>query len=82
MRRMGRVWVMENGKPAMAMFRTGPSDGRMTQILPLDQLPNFARMQNGNGEANPMAEEFKKAMERKLEAGTAVIVDSETQQKK
>lgn len=79
-RRMGRVWIMEEGKPALVMFRPGASDGRMTQVLPLQQMPNFARA-NGNG--NPaMAEEMKKATERKLDKGTAVIVDSETQAKK
>ena len=31
--RMGRVWVLEDGKPALAMFRPGATDGRMTQVL-------------------------------------------------
>ena len=82
MRRMGRAWVLEDGKPVMAMFRTGSSDGRMTQILPVQQPPNFAAMNGGNGEANPMAEQFKQALERKLDVGTPVIVDSEIQRKK
>jgi HlyD family secretion protein len=84
-RRMSRAWIMEDGKPVLAMFRSGPSDGRMTQILPLDRQPDLARTNrpnaNGNGNA-AVAEELKKATQRKLDKGTAVIVDSETQQKK
>jgi HlyD family secretion protein len=74
-RRMGRAWVLENGKPEMAMFRPGATDGRMTQVLPLQQQPNFARL----GNADPALEErMKKAFERKLEPGTHVITDAET----
>lgn len=80
-RRMGRVWILEDGKPAMVMFRPGTTDGRMTQVLPLQQMPNAPRGPNGEGNA-AMAEELKKAAERKLEKGTAVIVDSEIQAKK
>ncbi len=74
-RRMGRAWVLENGKPAMVMFKPGATDGRFTQVLPLDEAPNMARMNNAPPE---MVERMKKAMERKLEPGTAVIVDTET----
>ena len=77
MRKIGRVWVLENGKPALAMFQSGATDGRMTQVLPLGEMPNLGRMA-----AQPeMAERMKKARERKLEPGTAVIVDAETQKK-
>jgi HlyD family secretion protein len=72
-RRMGRAWVLENGKPELVVFRPGATDGRMTQVLPLDALPNnFARANDA------MAERFQKAMQRKLEPGTKVVVDAET----
>lgn len=72
-RRMGRAWVLENGKPELVVFRPGATDGRMTQVLPLDGVPNnFARANDA------MAQRFQKAMERKLEPGTKVIVDAET----
>lgn len=80
-RRMGRAWLMEDGKPALVMFRPGATDGRSTQVLPLQQMPDFARM--GARSGNPaMAEQFEKAAQRKLEPGTPVIVDSEILQKK
>lgn len=69
-RRMGRAWLVEGGKPVLVLFRPGATDGRMTEVLPLD--PKATR-------AGPMAndENFKKALERKLEPGTKVIVDAE-----
>lgn len=73
-RRMGRAWVVEDGKPALVMFRPGATDGRVTQVLPIDTPPNMARMANAPPEA---VERMKKAMERKLEPGTQVIVDAE-----
>ncbi len=76
-RRMGRAWVLENGKPALAIFKPGATDGRMTQVLPLEGLPNLGRMAS-EPEA---AERFKQAMERKLEPGTAVIVDAQMPKK-
>jgi HlyD family secretion protein len=71
-RRLGRAWIIEDGKPALVLFKPGPTDGRVTQVLPLARAPN-------GGGAGPMAnnEVFKKAMERKLEPGTKVIVDEE-----
>lgn len=72
-RRIGRAWVMEDGKPALVMFRTGASDGRMTQVLPMGENANLGRMASN--------EDVKKAMERKLEPGTAVIIDEQTPQK-
>ena len=77
MRRIGRVWVLEEGKPALAMFRPGATDGRFTQVLPLGEMPNFGRM-GTQAEGN---EEFKKARERKIDVGTKVIVDAETKAK-
>lgn len=86
MRRFGRAWIMENGKPALVMFRQGATDGRFTQVLELGDMPNFGRMGNqgaaGNQNQNSqMADEFRKARERKIEPGTAVIVDSQTKSK-
>ena len=78
-RRMARAWIIENGKPAMAMFRAGPTDGRMTQVLPLPDMPDDAqRMQNMPPE---VAQRIKEARARKLEPGSAVIVDAETPKK-
>jgi HlyD family secretion protein len=82
-RRMGRAYVLENGKPALVMFRAGATDGRMTQVLPVERPPNApeggnVRMGGGNGNAPPGIdpEEMRKAFERKLEPGTKVITDS------
>jgi HlyD family secretion protein len=74
--RMGRVWVLEDGKPALAIFRPGPTDGRFTQVLPRGQAPAGARQ-------GPMAndERFKEALERKIEPGVKVIVDEEAAKK-
>lgn len=77
MNRIGRIWVLENGKPALAMFRPGATDGRSTQVLPLGEMPNFGRV----GSQNEGNEEFQKARERKIEVGTKVITDSETKTK-
>jgi HlyD family secretion protein len=75
--RMGRVWVIEDGKPALAIFKPGATDGRMTQVLPRGEKPN------GGGRQGPMAndEKFKKALERKIEPGVKVIVDEEAPKK-
>jgi HlyD family secretion protein len=70
--RMGRVWVIEDGKPALAIFRPGATDGRMTQVLERGQLPAGGRM---GALAND--EKFKQALERKVEPGVKVIVDEE-----
>ncbi|MFL6575868.1 MAG: efflux RND transporter periplasmic adaptor subunit, partial [Povalibacter sp.] len=78
-RRMGRAWILENGKPALVMFRPGATDGRMTQVLPLNDAANFTdRMKNAPPE---VVERMKQAMARKLESGTPVIVDAETPKK-
>ncbi|MFC4310333.1 efflux RND transporter periplasmic adaptor subunit [Steroidobacter flavus] len=83
-RRLGRAYILENGKPALVMFRAGATDGRMTQVLPFERPPNAPegggapRMGGGNGNAPPGVdpEEMKKAFERKLEPGTKVVTDS------
>ncbi|WP_129641422.1 efflux RND transporter periplasmic adaptor subunit [Peristeroidobacter agariperforans] len=84
-RRMGRAYILEDGKPALVMFRAGATDGRMTQVLPFERPPNApeggaVRMGGGNGNAPPgmTPEEMQKAFERKLEPGTQVITDSGT----
>jgi HlyD family secretion protein len=76
-RRPGRVWIIENGKPELAMFRVGATDGRMTQVLEMAQRPN-------SGRVNPQIadERIRKAFERKLTPGTEVIVDTETAKRK
>jgi HlyD family secretion protein len=75
--RMGRVWVIEDGKPALAIFKPGATDGRFTQVLPRGERPNGGRQ--GGAMAND--EKFKQALERKLEPGVKVIVDEETPKK-
>lgn len=76
-RRMGRAWIVEGGKPALVVFRSGATDGRFTQVLERGSMPNGARL------TGPMAndETFKKALERKLEPGMKVIVDEEAPKK-
>ena len=74
--RMGRVWVLEDGKPALAMFKPGSTDGRMTQVLPLGPMPAGGRMATMAND-----EKFKKALERKIEPGLKVIVDEEAPKK-
>ncbi|HEY4368334.1 MAG TPA: efflux RND transporter periplasmic adaptor subunit [Steroidobacteraceae bacterium] len=77
MRKVGRVWVLEDGKPVLALFRAGETDGRVTQVLPLGESPNLGRA----GAQPEAAQRMREARERKVEPGTAVIVDSETPQK-
>lgn len=72
-RRIGRAWILENGKPALVMFRAGVSDGRMTQVLPFGNNANASRMASN--------EQVQKAMARKLEPGVGVIVDEQATQK-
>jgi len=74
--RMGRVWVFEDGKPALAIFRPGATDGRMTQVLERGPMPTGGRM---GAMAND--EKFKQALERKIEPGVKVIVDQEAPKK-
>ncbi len=69
-RRIGRVWILENGTPALVLFRVGESDGRMTQVLPLEPNANLGRM-------DPSDPAVQAALARKLEPGTKVIVDVE-----
>jgi HlyD family secretion protein len=75
-RRMGRAWILEDGKPALVLFKPGPTDGRNTQVLELGPLPTSGRMAQMASD-----ETFRKALERKLEPGMKVIVDSEAPKK-
>jgi HlyD family secretion protein len=77
MRRIGRAWILENGKPELVMFRPGATDGRFTQVLELGEMPNLGRM----GTQLEGNEEFQKALTRKIEPGAKIIVDSETKAK-
>ena len=73
-RRTGRAWILENGKPVLVMFRPGATDGRFTQVLPIeDPATILDRMKNASQE---VIESTKKALERKLEPGMQVIVDA------
>jgi len=85
-RRMGKAYILEDGKPALVMFRAGATDGRMTEVLAFDRPPNAGGNRqggaNGGGNGNRMGpaglspEELQKAFERKLEEGTKVVVDT------
>ena len=74
--RMGRIWVLEDGKPELAIFRPGATDGRMTQVLERGPMPTGGRMA-----AMANDEKFKAALERKVEPGVKVIVDEEAPKK-
>ena len=74
---MGRVWVLEDGKPALVVFEPGATDGRMTQVLPRGPMPaERTRMAQW-----PTTRSSRQALERKLEPGTKVIVDAEAPKK-
>jgi HlyD family secretion protein len=74
---MGRIWILQDGKPVAAMFRPGATDGRMTQVLPHADAPANPRL------AQRMANDpnLKAAMERKIEPGMKVITDQEAVKK-
>lgn len=88
-RRFGRVYILEDGMPVPVIFRAGATDGRMTQVLPVERPPApegeqgegmpASRPTQGPGagvQAGMDPEEVRKAFERKLEPGTKVIVDA------
>jgi HlyD family secretion protein len=66
-RRFGRVWVLEGREPVPVMFKSGATDGRNTQVLPIDA------QDSARGAAD---EAVRQALERQLEPGMAVIVDA------
>ena len=70
-RRIGRTWILEQGQPALVLFRVGMSDGRMTQVLPLEPDANLGRLSAANDEG------VAAALARKLEPGVQVIVDEQ-----
>jgi HlyD family secretion protein len=70
-RRIGRAWILEDGQPALVLFRSGESDGRMTQVLPLPANANLGRIGAADDEA------MQAVLARKLEPGMPVIVDAE-----
>jgi HlyD family secretion protein len=75
-RRIGRAWILEGGEPALALFRAGASDGRMTQVLPLEANANLGRLSSGDDSS------VQAALRRKLEPGTPVIIDAQSAPKK
>ena len=70
-RRLSRAWVLEDGQPALVMFRPGATDGRMTQVLERGPAPANLTGALANNE------ELRRALERQLEPGMQVIVDME-----
>lgn len=73
-RRIGRAWILEDGKPALVLFRVGTTDGRMTQVLPLEPNANLGRLSVDE-------EGVAAAIARKLEPGAQVIVDEQAASK-
>lgn len=71
-RRIGRVWTLEQGNPALVLFRIGATDGRMTQVLPLESDANLGRL-GATDDPGVQA-----ALQRRLEPGTPIIIDVET----
>jgi len=72
--RIGRAWTLEDGKPALVLFRIGASDGRFTEVLPLEPNANLGRL-----DADDPA--VQAALRRKLEPGMPVIIDVEMAQR-
>ncbi len=70
-RRIGRAWIVEQGQPALVLFRAGMSDGRVTQVLPFEPDANLGRLSAANDEG------VAAALARKLEPGMQVIVDEQ-----
>lgn len=70
-RRIGRAWILEDGQPALVLFRSGESDGRMTQVLPLAPNANLGRMGAADDEA------MQAVLARRLQPGMPVIIDVE-----
>lgn len=68
---LGCVWVLEDGEPALAIFKPGATDRTMTQVLPLERLPNWSSLAHLRGD--PI---LAKAVKRRLTPGVQVIVDS------
>lgn len=69
-RRFARAWILEDGAPALVMFRAGASDGRVTQVLESDSPPTLSGALANN-------EQVRQALARKLEPGVKVIVDAQ-----
>lgn len=69
-RSVGRAWILDDEQPALVLFRVGTSDGRMTQVLPLEANANLGRLSADD-------EAVAAAMARKLEPGMHVIVDAQ-----
>lgn len=70
-RRFARAWILEEGKPALVMFRTGATDGRVTQVLERGETPPNLPGSMANNE------QIRQALERTLEPGAKVIVDAQ-----
>jgi HlyD family secretion protein len=66
---LGCVWVLEDGEPQLAVFKPGVTDRSMTEVLPLDQLPQWGSL--ARLRKDPV---LLRALERKLTPGTQVIV--------
>jgi HlyD family secretion protein len=66
---LGCVWILEDGEPRLVVFKPGPTDRSMTQVLPLDQLPQWGSLSRLR--KDPI---LLRAVQRKLASGTLVIV--------
>jgi len=73
---LGCAWVLEDGKPALVLFKPGARDRAVTQVIDLERLPNWrsvARLKND--------EILAGAAQRRLAPGMKVIVDVRPQQR-
>jgi HlyD family secretion protein len=69
---LGCAWVLEQGQPQLAIFKPGATDRTMTQVLPLERLPNWRSLTRTRND--PI---MRQALTRELHAGVSVIVGSQ-----
>jgi HlyD family secretion protein len=69
---LGCAWVLEQGNPVLAIFKPGPTDRTMTQVLQFERLPAWSSLSRLR--KDPV---FHEAMHRPLTPGVKVIVASE-----
>lgn len=68
---LGCVWLLEKREPVLAIFKPGATDRSQTQVLDLDQLPNWSTLSRLRND--PI---LTTAVAREITPGMRVIVDS------
>jgi len=66
---LGCVWLLQEGKPQLALFRPGATDRSVTQVIDLERLPRWHSLLRLR--SDPV---LKHAHQRKIRAGALVIV--------